>query len=100
MGSKRIPISMFASEVCSRRGHVVVVNVFLPNFNLKDVLGSIERVYWVADLGLPSCEYVSPFGCHSRRGHPSQSPSLAHDTGPLGPGEGRTAALWHFLPLH
>ncbi|KZP11301.1 origin recognition complex subunit 2 [Athelia psychrophila] len=53
MGSKRIPINMFASEVCSKKGHVVVVNAFLATFNLKDMLGSIERVPGVADLVLP-----------------------------------------------
>lgn len=52
LGSKRSIINKFASEVCSKRGHVVVANSFQPNFSLKEMLGSIECVPGIQDLPL------------------------------------------------
>lgn len=54
MGSKRATLNKFASEVCSKKGHVVVVNAFHPNFSLKELFSSIERVPGVLDLPLVS----------------------------------------------
>lgn len=52
MGSKREPINAFASNMCSRKGHVVVANAFLPNFSIKELLSAIERVPGVLDFGI------------------------------------------------
>ncbi|KAF7965705.1 hypothetical protein HWV62_42203 [Athelia sp. TMB] len=54
MGSKRVAINRFASEVCSKKGHVIVVNAFLPNFTLKELFSAIEQIPGVTDLPLPS----------------------------------------------
>lgn len=54
MGSKRMPLNTFASEVCSKKGHVIVANAFLSNFSIKELLASIERIPGVSDLIMPS----------------------------------------------
>ena len=41
-GSKRALLNRFATEVCSKRGHVVVLNGFQPKASIKDLLTAIE----------------------------------------------------------
>lgn len=41
-GSKRILLNKLATNYCATKGHVVVANGFLPNFNIKDLVLSIE----------------------------------------------------------
>ena len=53
-GSKRVILNTFASEVCSKKGHVVIANSFQPNFSLKGFLTSIERVPGIQNLPIPS----------------------------------------------
>jgi origin recognition complex subunit 2 len=53
LGSKRIALNAFARD-CFRRGHVVVAHAFRPQFALKDLLASIERVPGVLDFPLPT----------------------------------------------
>jgi len=43
-GSKRAILNRFASEVCSKRGHVVVVNGSQPKASIKDLLATIESI--------------------------------------------------------
>ncbi|KAF9482682.1 origin recognition complex subunit 2 [Pholiota conissans] len=54
LGSKRRTLNQFATSHCSKRGHVVVVNGFQPEFTLKDMLNSIEDIPDMQDLELPS----------------------------------------------
>ncbi|KAJ3514700.1 hypothetical protein NLJ89_g2222 [Agrocybe chaxingu] len=54
LGSKRRVLNQFATDVCSKRGHVVVVNGFQPDLNVKDVLNSIESIPHIQDLELSS----------------------------------------------
>jgi origin recognition complex subunit 2 len=54
LGSKRAILNRFASDFCSKRGHVVIANSFQPNFSLKELLSSIERVPGIQNLPLPS----------------------------------------------
>lgn len=42
-GSKRQVLNQFATEVCSKHGHVVIVNAFKPDFALKDILHRIPH---------------------------------------------------------
>jgi len=53
-GSKRAILNKFASEVCSKRGHVVIANTFQPNFGLKELFNSIERIPGIQNLPLTS----------------------------------------------
>ncbi|KAF9450193.1 origin recognition complex subunit 2 [Macrolepiota fuliginosa MF-IS2] len=53
-GSKRQLLNHFASEFCSKKGHVVVANGFQPDFTIKDLLNQIENVPGIQDLELPS----------------------------------------------
>ncbi|KAG5642600.1 hypothetical protein DXG03_002498 [Asterophora parasitica] len=53
-GSKRRVLNQFATDYCSKRGHVVVVNGFQPEFSLKDLMGSIEQVPGILGLELTS----------------------------------------------
>lgn len=53
-GSKWAILNEFASEVCSKRGHVVIANSFQPNFSLKELLSSIERIPGIQNLPLTS----------------------------------------------
>jgi origin recognition complex subunit 2 len=41
-GSKRALLNRFATEVCSKRGHVVVLNGCQPKASIKDLLTAIE----------------------------------------------------------
>jgi origin recognition complex subunit 2 len=43
-GSKRAILNRFASEVCSKRGHVVVVNGSQPKSSIKDLLATLESI--------------------------------------------------------
>lgn len=54
LGSKALILNGFASEFCSNRGHVVIVNSFQPNFGLKELLGSIEKIPGIQNLPLTS----------------------------------------------
>jgi origin recognition complex subunit 2 len=51
-GSKRRVLNQFASEVCSKHGHVVVANAFQPDFTIKDLLSRIHTLPPVQDLVL------------------------------------------------
>ncbi|RXW20177.1 hypothetical protein EST38_g5684 [Candolleomyces aberdarensis] len=51
-GSKRRVLNQFASEVCSKHGHVVVANAFQPDFTVKDLLSRIHTLPPVQDLVL------------------------------------------------
>jgi origin recognition complex subunit 2 len=46
-GSKRALLNRFATEVCSKRGHVVVLNGFQPKVSIKDLLTAIEAIPFV-----------------------------------------------------
>lgn len=54
MGSKRVILDRFASEICSKKGHVIIANSFQPNFSLKQMLASIELIPGIQNLPLPS----------------------------------------------
>jgi len=54
IGSKRSILNEFATTMCSKRGHVIIANGFQPEFNLKDLLNSIENIPSIQDLDLPS----------------------------------------------
>ncbi|KDR72607.1 hypothetical protein GALMADRAFT_252756 [Galerina marginata CBS 339.88] len=54
LGSKRRLLNQFATDYCSKRGHVVVANGFQPDFNIKDLLVSIEGIPAIQCLNLPS----------------------------------------------
>lgn len=43
-GSKRALLNRFATEVCSKRGHVVVLNGTQPKASIKDLLTAIEAI--------------------------------------------------------
>lgn len=43
-GSKRALLNRFATEVCSKRGHVVVLNGCQPKASIKDLLNAIEAI--------------------------------------------------------
>ena len=43
-GSKRATINAFAKSKCATRGHVVVINGYIPSLHVKDILGAIEQV--------------------------------------------------------
>jgi origin recognition complex subunit 2 len=51
-GSKRTILNTFASEVCAKRGHVVIANSFQPSFSLKELFSSIERIPGIQNLPL------------------------------------------------
>ncbi|KAG6905823.1 hypothetical protein DXG01_000529 [Tephrocybe rancida] len=53
-GSKRRVLNEFATDHCSKHGHVVIANGFQPEFTLKDLLASIERIPGVLDTDLTS----------------------------------------------
>ena len=54
LGSKRRVLNQFATTHCSKQGHVVVANGFQPDFNLKDLLNSIENIPAIKNLDWPS----------------------------------------------
>lgn len=43
-GSKRDVLNAFAKDISTRKGHVVVVNGFNPEFTFKDLLNAIEQI--------------------------------------------------------
>jgi origin recognition complex subunit 2 len=43
-GSKRALLNRFATEVCSKRGHVVILNGCQPKASIKDLLTAIEAI--------------------------------------------------------
>ena len=43
-GSKRALLNRFATEVCSKRGHVIVLNGCQPKASIKDLLTAIEAI--------------------------------------------------------
>ncbi|KAF9644532.1 origin recognition complex subunit 2 [Thelephora ganbajun] len=43
-GSKRALLNRFATEVCSKRGHVIVLNGSQPKASIKDLLTAIEAI--------------------------------------------------------
>ncbi|EIW76580.1 origin recognition complex subunit 2 [Coniophora puteana RWD-64-598 SS2] len=53
VGSKRNVLNMLATQVLSKRGHVVVINAFAPRLGVRDVLDAIERVPGLADAPFP-----------------------------------------------
>jgi origin recognition complex subunit 2 len=56
LGSKRSLVNKFAMGHCAKHGHVVVANAFSPQFSLKDLLGSIEKVPGLTDLPVLSSQ--------------------------------------------
>ena len=44
VGSKRQILDRFAREYCAKVGHVVVANAFQPDFSLKELFTSIEKI--------------------------------------------------------
>ena len=50
-GSKRALLNRFATEVCSKRGHVVVLNGCQPKASIKDLLTAIEAIPVVQEFG-------------------------------------------------
>ncbi|KAF8157038.1 origin recognition complex subunit 2-domain-containing protein [Crassisporium funariophilum] len=52
LGSKRRILNQFATDWCSKRGHVVIGNGFQPDFSLKDLLTSIEDIPAIQELDL------------------------------------------------
>ena len=54
LGSKRRILNQFATTHCSKQGHVVIGNGFQPNFNLKDLLSSVENIPAIKKLDWPS----------------------------------------------
>ena len=64
-GSKRGVINAFARAKCAPRGHVVVINGYVPALRVKDILGAIEQVPGVADA--PPAAPGSGIEGHTRR---------------------------------
>jgi len=54
LGSKRRILNQFATTHCSKQGHVIIGNGFQPDFNLKDLLSSVENVPAIKRLNWPS----------------------------------------------
>lgn len=54
LGSKFKVLNKFATEICRKRGHVVVANAFQSGFSFKDLLQSIEKVPGIESFPLPS----------------------------------------------
>ncbi|KXN82247.1 Origin recognition complex subunit 2 [Leucoagaricus sp. SymC.cos] len=53
-GSKRQLLNQFATEFCSKKGHVVIANGFQPDFAIKDLLNRIENIPGILELELSS----------------------------------------------
>ncbi|KAK7064634.1 origin recognition complex subunit 2 [Favolaschia claudopus] len=53
-GSKRQLLNDFASQRCSKLGHVVVVNGFQPDLTVKDMFNAIENIPGISALSLSS----------------------------------------------
>lgn len=53
-GSKRKILNEFAIQRCRKRGPVIVMNAYSPNFSLNDVFAAIEKIPGILDLPLPA----------------------------------------------
>ncbi|KAJ3563129.1 hypothetical protein NP233_g9139 [Leucocoprinus birnbaumii] len=53
-GSKRQLLNQFATDFCSKKGHVVIANGFQPDFTIKDLLNQLENIRGIVDLELSS----------------------------------------------
>ena len=51
VGSKRQTLDRFARESCAKVGHVVVANAFKPDFSLKELFTSIEKIPGLVSVG-------------------------------------------------
>ncbi len=51
VGSKRQILDRFAKEYCAKVGHVVVASAFRPDFSLKELFTSIEKIPGVVSAG-------------------------------------------------
>ncbi|KAF8351675.1 origin recognition complex, subunit 2 [Amanita rubescens] len=51
VGSKRQILNRFAKEYCAKVGHVVVASAFRPDFSLKELFTSIEKIPGVVSTG-------------------------------------------------
>ena len=51
VGSKRQILDRFAKEYCAKVGHVVVASAFRPDFSLKELFTSIEKIPGVVSTG-------------------------------------------------
>jgi origin recognition complex subunit 2 len=51
VGSKRQTLDRFAREACAKVGHVVVANAFKPDFSLKELFTSIEKIPGLVSVG-------------------------------------------------
>lgn len=51
VGSKRQTLDRFARESCAKVGHVVVANAFKPDFTLKELFTSIEKIPGLVSVG-------------------------------------------------
>ncbi|KAK2466030.1 hypothetical protein APHAL10511_001672 [Amanita phalloides] len=65
LGSKRQILSCFVREYCAKIGHVVVANAFRPDFSLKDLLISIEKIPGLFDAATSSTTVEN----HAKRIH-------------------------------
>jgi origin recognition complex subunit 2 len=76
LGSKREVLNVFAREACSKRGHVVLVNAYRPDFVLKDLLLSVEKVPGITSeaLSAPGIEGQTQRICRFFSA-PSQKPA-------------------------
>jgi len=53
-GSKRQLLNQFATDICSKKGHVVIANGFQPNFTIKDLLDQMENIPGILDVDISS----------------------------------------------
>lgn len=62
VGSKRQILNRFAKEYCAKVGHVVVASAFRPDFSLKELFTSIEKI-----PGVVSSETSTTIENHAKR---------------------------------
>lgn len=53
-GSKRQLLNQFATDICAKKGHVVIANGFQPNFTIKDLLDQLEKIPGILDADIPA----------------------------------------------
>ena len=51
-GSKRQLLNKFATDICSKKGHVIIANGFQPNFTIKDLLDQLENIPGILDVDI------------------------------------------------
>ncbi|KAF8517439.1 origin recognition complex subunit 2 [Hysterangium stoloniferum] len=51
-GSKRRLLNEFATTFCAKRGHVAVINGYMPRVSIKDIITSIEEIPGLSDVPL------------------------------------------------